>query len=268
MIDDAGREVAIVSLPQRIVSLVPSATSILVALGAADQLVARTDFDHDPELAGLAVFSETLTPSVERIVDLDPDLVVAWPHASTRGTMERLAAAGMPLYQVDARSIADIMATIERLGALVGRPQRADSLIDVIRRRIRDERRRVLARPRPSVLFLLWHDPPYTAGPGSYVHEIVEAAGGRNAFADLGRDWGQASAEMIVLRDPDWIVVPQGDGHDVPLAVLRASPWAGLSAVREGRVLTVDGDRFSRPGPDVADAVEELARALHPEVLP
>lgn len=267
-LDDTGHEVALSARPERIVSLAPSATSILVALGAAERIVARTALDEDPELAHLPLFSESLTPSAERIVDLRPDLVIVWPPATTPGTSERLAAGGIPLYRTDIQTTDEILAAIGRLGRLVGRSDRADSLSASIRARIEATRRRVECRSPPTVLYLVWHDPPYTVGSGSYVHEVIEAAGGRNAFADLRSPWGEVSEEVLLRRDPDHLVVPQGRAHDLPLEALRARPFAELSAVREGRVEIVDSDRFNRPGPEVASAVEELARALHPEACP
>lgn len=265
VLDDTGRAVTLSDTPARIVSLAPSATSILVALDAAERIVARTALDHEPELGDLPVFSESLTPSAERIVDLRPDLVVVWPPATTPGEDDRLEAAGIPLYRADIETTEEILAAIARLGRLVDRSDRADSLRASIRTRIAATRRRVGCQTRPSVLYLVWHAPPYTVGSGSYVHEVIEAAGGRNAFADLDSPWGEVSEEVLLARNPDYLVVPQGHHHDLPLEALSGRPFSELSAVREGRVVTVDSDRFNRPGPEIASAVEELARALHPE---
>jgi ABC-type Fe3+-hydroxamate transport system substrate-binding protein len=262
-IDDAGRLVALERPATRIVSLAPSSTATLVRLGVSGRLLARTGYDRDPAIAGLPVIANgSLAPSAERVVELAPDLVVVWGDPATRPLATRLAALGLSVYVSEPRTIADVLWTTRRLGRLVGEEARADSLIEAIRTRLATVKQVVERRSAPGVLFLVWTDPPFTTGPGTYADEVIRQAGGRNVFSDLHRPWGEVSLETILDRDPDWILAAK-----LP-DTLAGTRWGSLSAVREGRVLTMDPDLLHRPGPGVAEAVERIARRLHPGAFP
>lgn len=263
VVDDTGRAVTIERPAQRIVSLAPSSTETLVRLGVSDLLVARTAFDQDEAIVGLPVIGRgSLAPSAETVVELAPDLVIVWGDPATRPLAARLAALGLTVFVSEPRTIADVLDTTRRLGRLVAAEARADSLVAAIRARLGAVRKLVAGRPAPRVLFLVWAEPPFTAGPGTYADEVIRAAGGRNVFSDMGESWGEVSLESIVDRDPDWIVAGG------PMETLEETRLGALDAVREGRVLIVDPDLFHRPGPRVADAIEILARRLHPEAFP
>lgn len=262
-IDDVGRLVALERPATRIVSLAPSSTATLVRLGVSERLLARTGYDRDPAIAGLPVIATgSLAPSAERVVELTPDLVIVWGDPATRPLATRLSALGLSVYVSEPRTIADVLSTTRRLGRLVGEEARADSLIEAIQTRLATAKQTVERRSAPSVLFLVWTDPPFTTGPGSYADEVIRQAGGRNVFADLHRSWGEVSLEAILDRDPDWIIAAK-----LP-DTLAGTRWGSLSAVREGRVLTMDPDLLHRPGPDVAEAVERIARRLHAGAFP
>ncbi len=113
------------------------------------------------------------------------------------------------------------------------------------------------------MLYVVWHDPPRTTGPGTFIDELITIAGGANVFADVGAPWPAVSLEEVVRRDPDYIVIPRGTGHSVQPEWLDDLPgWRDLTAVREQRVVTVDSDLFNRPGPRVVEAARTLGQAL------
>ena len=261
-IDDEGRVVTLERPATRIVSLVPSSTETLVRLGVSGRLVVRTAYDRDLAIAGLPVIAKgSLAPSAERVVQLAPDLVVVWGDPATRPLATRLSALGLTVYVSEPRTIADVLTTTRRLGRLVGEEARADSLIDAIRMRLATVKHAVGRRSAPGVLFLVWTDPPFTTGPRTYADEVIRWAGGRNVFSDLSRQWGEVSPEAILDRDPDWVIAAT-----LPEA-LTGTRWSSLSAVREGRVLSMDPDLLHRPGPRVAEAIETIAHRLHPEAF-
>lgn len=260
--DDDGRT------PARIVSLIPSATETILALGAGDRLVARTDYDEDAALAGLPSLGRGLTPSLERLAMLRPQLVVAWPDNSSRSLTSRLAELGIAVYAPEIQTLADIRRTTRRLGQLLGLESAADSLVAAIDGELASLRRALAGRARPTVFYVVWHEPPTTAGRGTYLNELIEIAGGRNLFADAPGRWPQVSLEEVVRRQPDIVVLPQSEERALPVERLRAATgWRELRALREGRVFTVDALLYNRPGPRVAEAARRLALLLHPEAF-
>jgi iron complex transport system substrate-binding protein len=266
VIDDAGRVVAIGAPALRIVSTLPSVTELIIALNAADRLLVRTAYDTHPRVAHLPSFGRTLSPTPEALVPYGPDLVIRSADASMGGRTS-LEALGLRVYVADVQSTADIGATLDRLGLLLGLRERADSLRRALENGLDSVRSAVSGRPRPTVLYLIWPDPPQTAGPGTFIDEIITAAGGRNAFADLRIEWPQISLEEIVRRDPDFVVLPQGSSHATALPPIHNAPgWRDLTAFRERRILLVDTNLFNRPGPRVVEAARTLASALHPDV--
>src|SRR5690606_16234427 len=262
--DDLGRRVALHQPVRRIVSAVPSATELLLALGAADRLIARTDYDGDARLVHLPSLGRDIHPGIEAVLALRPDLVIAQPDEAGRGLVAGLDALGVPVYAADVhrQRVAGIAATARRLALLVGEAARGDSLAAAIESGLDSLRRAAPPGPRPSVLYLVWHQPAYAAGAGSYAHELIEAAGGVNVLGDVRLEWPEVGLEGIVRRDPDYLVVPGGRGALRPEWLTELPGWRELGAVRERRVIVVDNDLFNRPGPRVVEAARVLADAL------
>lgn len=268
VVDDAGRTVRLAAPAARLVSLVPSVTEGIVALGAADRLVARTDYDTDPALAGLPSVGRGLTPNLEWLAARRPELVIAWPDARSRSVVERLAAVGVPVYGARVESLADLSRTIMNLGRLLAREAAADSLDRRFAAELDAVRRAVAGRPRVGVAYLVSLEPPIVSGPGTFIHELLETAGAENVFADAHALWPQVGLEQLVARQPEAVVVAQGEVSGAQLRRLRAAPgWRDLAAIRAGRLLEVDVDLFNRPGPRLPEAARRLAAWLHPSAL-
>lgn len=261
-VDDAGREIRLAGPARRVVSLVPSVTETVVALGAGDRLVARTRYDLDPALAHLPSVGGGLDPSVEALVDLAPDLVVAWSARDDRTLRPQLQRAGIVLYSAAVEDTAGVFDTLARFGALLGRSGAAAALAAQLRDSLRAVAADVPPGPRPTVLYLIDGDPPRTAGPGSFIGQLIGLAGGRSAFPELDSPWPAVGLESILARAPDILVVPTGPGLPRAADLAGRPGWRDLPALRGGRVVEVPADLLARPGPGVARAARALRSGL------
>lgn len=269
VIDDTGREVRLAAPARRVLSLIPARTDAILALGGADRLIARTRFDADPRLAALPSVGNALTPSVEWLAAQRPDLVVAWPDEQSRSVVTRLLALGIPVYGSRVETLADTRRAIEQLGVLLGLRARADSVLAAIEREHARVRAAVRGRARPRVLYLIGIDPITAVGPATFIHELIEIAGGENVFGDLGPRWPQVALEEVVWRDPEVIVIGSEEAARRGFAgrVSDRPGWRDVSAVRAGRVHTVDASLFNRPGPSAGTAAALLAQLLHADAF-
>ncbi len=273
--DDRGTEFRLSAPPSRVVSVVPSLTELVVALGAGDLLVARTRFDREAAVAHLPSVGGTQDPSLEAIVGLRPDLVIGWADEDRARIGARMTALGVPVYQARIRTLAELVSHTERLGHLLHREGEARALLHALDTRLGAVRARGDAAAearsghRPTVLYLVWHDPPQTAGPGTFLTELMEIAGGRNVMDDAPVPWPVVSMEEVLRRAPDALVVaPRHDGQVFRPPWLDTAPWQELEAVRADRILLVDPDLFNRPGPRVMEAAEVLEAFLAGLELP
>jgi iron complex transport system substrate-binding protein len=246
---------------QRIVSLVPSATEVVYALGAGDRLVGNTTMCDYPDAArAVPKVADFQRPDMAAILALEPSLVVlALPIH--RVVAERLAEAGIRYYASNPQTLTHVFTEIESIGQLLGLGQRARLLADSLRTRLD-------SLPQwpdtPSVYLEISETPLMTVGGGTYVNDVVRAAGGRNVYADAAQQYPVVDPEDLVLRDPQVIVLLHC-GTRVK-AVGRRVGWSRVSAIRTGRVYDdIDDDLLVRPGPRVVDGVMELGRRLHTE---
>ena len=260
--DDAERTVVLAAPARRVFSVIPSLTESITALDPG-VLVARTRFDRAPELAHLPSLGGTIQPNLEALAGLEPDLVVTWADAAQRAVGERVDALGIPVYRAEVQTIADVRGHLRRLGTLLGREERAAALVDSLDFALESVAASVRGRERVDVYYSVWHDPPQTTGPGTFIDEVIEHAGGRNIFGDAARSWPRVSVEAILRRDPDALVIARHSPDARGAPWLEGPGWRELRAVRTGRYLMVDGDLFNRPGPRVAEAAQRMARFLH-----
>jgi len=240
----------------RIVSLLPSFTEILFAIGAGDRVVGRTQWcDYPPAALAVPSVGEALPPNVEAVAARRPDLVVlynAGPNVTAAKQLERL---GIPTVLIDLNRLEDLGPATRALGTLTGREVQAESLAIVMDR--------LAARPPPapttSLAFVVWDNPPIIIGHGSYLDQLATQAGARNVFGDVSAPSAQVSLETIVARDPQWIAV-LSDSAVAP-AFAKRREWRAIRAVREGHFLLLEGSLFGRPGPRSWDAIGQF-RAL------
>jgi ABC-type Fe3+-hydroxamate transport system substrate-binding protein len=262
--DPAGRTVRLDEPAARVVSMLPAINEWIVAMGAGDRLVARTDYDESPALRSLPSVGGGLTPSVEWLAARRPDLVIAWPDAPSRSLVSRLEALGIAVYTSPVQTIEEGLRVAADVGRLLGADSAAAAAIAEVVAGLDSVRASVAGRPRPDVLFLIGLDPLMAAGPGTFVAELLEAAGGRNVLWDLTLLWPQLSLEEVVRRAPDVVIVGTAAVDD-PLALLRRRPgWREVPAVLAGRVHAVDPNFVNRPGPRLDEAAGRLADLIHP----
>ena len=263
--DAEGRPLAIVKLPvQRIVSTMQSATEWLVLMGESHRLVARTDFDHQPEIATLPSIGGGLDPSAEAIAALKPDVILGWRNRASADLQQALIPFHIPVLSFETTDTADVFRNLARLGVLVDRRQRADSLAAGLRAQLVAIKRDACPSgggDAPTVLLVLWTDPPMTAGGGTWMTTLLETACLRNLFGDLTASWPTVSLEAITTRQPDWILTSKGQPGQ-RLSELRSKVgWRDLTAVKTGRVIEIPGDLFARAGPTIADAARAIVAA-------
>lgn len=246
----------------RIVSLAPSSTEILFALGVGDRVVGVDQYsDWPPEAAKVPRVGSDLNPSVERILALAPDVVFIATSANSRELPLELERIGVRVVISHVDTLDDIWHDITITGDAVGRHDAAQALVDKLRARVAATRARVAATPPVKALVVVWADPLTVVGGHSFVDEEIRAAGGDNIAGDSVQPYPQFSVERMLARAPDVIVVGSHKGGPSP-APLTAHP--SLPAVKNGRVHSVDGDLLFRPGPRVVDGIELLARLFHP----
>lgn len=263
--DDLGRVVTLSHPPARIISTAPSNTEILFALGLGDKVVGVTDSCDYPPEAKTKPKVGAVELDYERIVAMSPDLVVA-VGSLQRQAISRLSELGVAVLAVDPKSIDGVLRAITLIGRATGAQDRASRLVGELRGRI-DRVAQKLARltqsERPRVFVEIWGEPLMTAGPGTFVDELVSAAGGRNIAHDADGEWPVFSAEAVIERDPDVVILTNFNKAEA----LARRAWQGISAYRTGRVYEVNPDLLVRPGPRLVDGLETLAALLHPELF-
>ncbi len=266
LVDQTGRRVNVPDRPTRLVSLAPGITETLFLLGLGDRVVGDTDSCEFPPEARLKVHvGSTLNPSLEKIVVLKPDLVLGSPQANRREIVDRLARLGIPLYGVTAQTVDGTLASIADLGSVLGREAEARELVQQLQQRIDAVTRRVANQRPPRVLFVVWYRPLMTAGAQTFLSDVIRRAGGDPIGAGLQGEWPRLSVEEVMRLEPDVILFPETQAFAPNLEEFQSLPgWRDMPAVKERHIYFVS-DSIVRASPRLVDALEEVARILHPE---
>ncbi len=261
--------------PTRIISLVPALTEMVFAIGAGPQVVAVSSFDTEPpEVLALPRVGALLDPNTERILALRPDLVLV--YGSQIDLLQQLERARVPTFLYRHGGLAEVSATISALGQRTGHRVVADRLASSITSRLAALRTSMQMKVRPRTMLVFGRERGtlrgiFASGGRGFLHDMIEAAGGRNVFAEVTQESVEASTEMILARAPDVILEVRSSEVDVLSAADEGQAWARLAsipAVKTGRIHVMTGRMFVVPGPRVADAAVQLARVLHPGVTP
>jgi ABC-type Fe3+-hydroxamate transport system substrate-binding protein len=263
--DDLGDPIAVAATtPRRIVSLNPTTTELLYAIGAGDRLVGRTTWDlFPPQVRDVPDLGPGLRPNVEAVLAAHPDLVVLYASDDNRDAARRLRAAGVRTvaYRVD--RIADFARVTRALGAVTGDTAAARITVDTVQGTLARVRAATDTVPRPKAFWILWESPLLAVGGGSFLDELLGAAGATNVYHSLTAPSPAVSFEDLVHRDPDVVLAsPQARAH-----ILGDPRWQALRAVREGRVLVFDTTIVNGPSARVGASAVSLARLLHPGVI-
>ncbi len=247
------------SAPRRVVSLAPSLTDTVAALGEAGRLVGVTRYDDAPEVKGLPRVGGFLDPSPEAVLALRPDLVLWLTDGGAFPAVRRIAALGVPVLAVPVVGVPDVLACARLVGAALGDAAAGDRLARSLEEAIGRAARRAAALPRVRVLMVIGREPLVVAGPGSYPDALLSIAGGANV-AEGSRPWPVYPLERAVAANPDLVLDAAVNEPAEGMARLAAIP-----AVRAGRVARLPNDDALRPGPRLVRALDDLLRALHPE---
>jgi len=251
-------------LPRRIVVLAPSAAETVFALGAGDRVVGVCgQCDFPAQAAALPKVGGYLAPSVESVLGVQPDLVIAVPSPGNREAVRALERAGVRVLVVQDRQLDDLWTSIHTIAEALGIPAAGDRLAAGIRGALDAVRARVGDRPRVRVLLVVGHSPLIVAGGGTLQGELVEIAGGTNVAGDVGTAWPQVSAELVVDRAPD-VILDAAMGTEAGARELFAA-LTTVPAVAQGRIVAIKSDAIFRAGPRVPEGAALLAAAIHPE---
>jgi iron complex transport system substrate-binding protein len=269
--DDLGRTFHFDAPPRRIVSLSPGYTETLFALGAGKQVVGVDNYsDYPPEAVSRAKVGGGHHANLERIIALEPDLVVALVEDEE---VDALVARGIRALKLFPRDFDGVLQTILLLGNVTGNGSRAQEIVAEMKQRMARVEAQVKGLYRPRVFLELdGSDPtrPFTAGPHSFIGAMIQTAGGWNIGHEILTPSSQISLEAVIAEDPELIVLLDSQSPLNPQSredVLHRQGWSGISAVRKGAVVSVDSALFSRPSPRFVEGIEVLARLLHPEAF-
>lgn len=278
LVDDRGYVLNLTSYPNRIVSLAPSNTEILFAVGAGDKVVGVTDYCNYPynfsawiEAGNLTSVGDYWTPNMEAIVEVEPDLILAaFAQEEVVNTLREME---YKILVLDPDNIDDVLKDIVLVGRATDRNIEAAMLVNKLRHRIDTVVSKIAgAASTPKVYYEVWYPQPWSVGSASWEHELIKIAGGINIFADQNLKYFETNSEAIIECNPDVMILPLGHGAGPPFwgsfDKVKARPgWEAISAVQNDRLYTINADIISRPGPRIVDALETIAEIIHPELF-
>jgi iron complex transport system substrate-binding protein len=266
VVDEFGRTLRVPQLPVRVVSLAPSLTETLYALGVQDRLVGDTDYcDYPPDAQKKKKVGGPINPNLEEIAALHPDLVLVTKEINRLDTVRALDTLGIPAYATDARNVDEILSTTQKLADVLGVPESGKSLTADLQMRLTALHARLQALPPSRVLFVVWTHPLISVGKNTFIADALRKADAAS-IVDATQDWPQMNLEEVVRLQPDYLVFATSHTESASrdfesLSVLPG--WKLLDAVRNRRFAVIS-DAVNRPAPRIVSAIEDLARQLHP----
>lgn len=269
VVDETGRRVTLPAEVRRIVSLAPNVTETIYAIGAGARLAGDTDYCDVPEEAkSKPHVGAPINPSLEAIVALKPDVVLASASINWPATADALLTIGVPVYTTDAHSVEGMLAGIEKIGGVIGAEAAADALVAGLHTQLDALRTKLAGRAARRVLFVVWDEPLISIGRHTFIADALRLSGGVSVI-DVDENWPHIGIEEIVRLQPEYLVFVRDHGDDSASKIeeLRKRPvWRDLEAVKAGHVAFISGE-VERPAPKLIDAMEDLAKQLHPEAF-
>lgn len=262
--DDASRSVTVEAEPERIVSLAPANTEVLFALGLGDKVVGVTSYDDYPaEVADIDKVGDFTGPNIEAVAAANPDLILATTGVQA-DTITKLEDLGATVVAIDPQSLAGLYADIEDIGAVTGRKAEAADVVREMRAEVEEIQEAVSGREPVTAFVEIGQNPLFTVGSGTLIDELIRLAGGKNIVEAGG--YVPYSTEQVVKDDPTVYLATKGSMSD-PSALAKRAGFEKLSAVKNERVVILDDNLVSRPGPRVVAGLKQIAEALHPDAF-
>jgi iron complex transport system substrate-binding protein len=267
--DELGRKIQIPQNIHRVVSLAPSITETLYALGVQDRLVGDSDYcDYPPEAKQKPHVGGTISPSIETIASLHPDVVLVNKGINRLDTVNSLASLGIPSYAFDPHSVAEILTSTQRLADLLGAGLVGDTLATELRRQLAETHERVAPYPPRRVLYVVWPQPLISIGQDTFMADALRYSGAIS-IVNEPQSWPQISLEEVAKEQPEFLVFSGSHmaSASVNIDTLAESPgWRILNAVRDHRYANTS-DAIERTSPRIVSAIADLAKQFHPEAF-
>jgi iron complex transport system substrate-binding protein len=268
-VDDLGRKVYLAKPPQRVISLAPSVTEMLFAVGLDAEVVGVTTFCNYPPAAKLKPKVGSSTPNLEALLGLQPDLIIGNQDFIRPDALAKLEQLRVPVFLLAPKRVEDILGHIGTIGRLVGHDKEARDVVRKLQDRLKEIRRRTTNAKRLRVFYVVNSDPLISVGSTSFIHQMIESAGGENIVGRTAIAYPKVSLEEVLRKNPEVLIFPVGTTEGIPEAEQRRwIKWTMLAAVAHNRLYQVDSELVNRPGPRVVEGIEALARLLHPELFP
>jgi len=270
--DDLGRNVTISSEPQSIISLTPSNTEILFALELGDKVMAVSEYCNYPlEAQNKIKIGGFSTINIEKVVSLKPDLVLATGGVQ-EAVVEELERLGLTVIALNAKSIEEVFENIRLVGKAAGQLEAARELTTKLEQRtkaVTDKAKDLPDSQRPRVFYEIQYEPLMTAGPGTFIDDLIHLAGGVNIASDAAAKYPVYNLETLIERNPEVIIISFWHGSIAASVegVKSRKRWQIIDAVKNNRVYGINADLVSRPGPRIVDGIEEMARFIHPDLF-
>jgi len=253
------------SIPRRIVSLAPSITETVFALGFGNRLVGVTSHcDYPAEAKRLPKIGDFMSPSLEVIAAKQPDLVIGVTGATDPAKAREIERLGIKITLVSVSSVSEILSSFKRIAALLGDPDAGATLVEKITAQFGKVKRRIAPAPRRSTLLAVGLRPLVAVGGKNFLDELITLAGGENIAGNASQPWLNLPDEYVVAKAPQ-VIIQAGMGSDASRPTRQWSDLKSIPAVKERRVYTYNSDKILRPGPRIGEGLEEIARLIHPE---
>ncbi|HEX9930050.1 MAG TPA: cobalamin-binding protein [Pyrinomonadaceae bacterium] len=265
-IDDLGRKIKVPAKIERVVSLAPSLTENVFAVGAGEKLVGVTSYcDYPAEAQKIAKIGDTINPNLETIIAQKPQLVLVTTASQIESFFGRMEDRGIAVFVTNPKNLEDVLRNLRQIGELLGTTEKSEQLVRNLQNRISDIENRV--KNEKSVRVFVQISPePFTIGRDSFVTDLIARAGGDSVTKNVAESYPRISKETALASQPEAIILSSGDamseGNSQPSEIFKESP-----AVKTGKIFKINGDLLARPGARLVDGLEEIARALHPQVF-
>jgi len=266
--DEIGRKVTIPPSPKRIVALAPSITETLFALGLDEEIVGVTTFSNYPEAArSKPRVGSYISISLEKVVSLNPDLIIGTADGNKKETVEQMERVGFPVYVVNPASLDEIFETVFNIGKITGKDNLAKKLVHNLRERINFVVTQTARLKKHSVFFQIGIDPIVTVGKNTFQNKLITLAGGTNISGEETTKYPSYSIEEIIVKQPEIIIVSSMKrGENFEQVRNRWKRWKNIPAVKNNRIHIIDSDLIDHPSPRIVDGLEKMAEIIHPEV--